>query len=162
MDSHRHHPPLAKSLLCSFQVYSWEDVSLFQINSANMIWAQTVWAMYKLLYKVPEEIKHHFATSFVFYLFVNNVLYALRIIRRFGPLTSSPYTDKWLIFVKHFILLAFLYIHYHQALIVCVSDLHPSGTVCTPLLWHITSSWFIYWSISPLVFELASWGQALT
>ena len=62
------------------------------------------------------------ATAFVFHLFVNNILPNLRIIRRFGSLTSSPYTDKWLIIVKHLILLTPLYIHYLLALNDCVSD----------------------------------------
>ena len=62
------------------------------------------------------------ATTFVFYLFANNILPNLRIIKKFGSLTSSSYTGKRLIFVKHFLLLTPLYIHYLLALNVCVSD----------------------------------------
>ena len=53
-DSHPPHPSWAKSPYA--QVDSWENVSLFQINLTNMIWAPTMWAMYKFLYKVPEEL----------------------------------------------------------------------------------------------------------
>ena len=78
-DSHPPHPSWAKSPYA--QVDSWENVSLFQINSTNMIWAPTMWTMYKFLYKVPEEL------SIILHVFIS--LFCVFVVQ-LGPTLCNP------------------------------------------------------------------------
>ena len=81
-DSHPPHPSWAKSPYA--QADSWENVSLFQIHSTNIIWAPTMWTMYKFLYKVPEEL------SIILHVFISSLFCVF--VAQLGPtLCDSMY-----------------------------------------------------------------------